>query len=154
MKLLRSNRGDTIVEVLISMAIASFVLGGAYALVNRTLANSQQAQEHSEALKIAEGQLEQLKGKQPTLVGTNVFCYSKDDNSLVPFPGALSVPATEADYEDPCKAIGIAGYYRVAVLYNRNDASNPYDDLYTAYVRWPGPTGGNDEVSLSYRVHP
>jgi prepilin-type N-terminal cleavage/methylation domain-containing protein len=55
------QRGDTLVEVLISIAIVSLVLGGAYVTTNRSLTATRAAQERSNALKLAEGQVEQLK---------------------------------------------------------------------------------------------
>jgi len=57
----RSERGDTIVEVLISIAVVTMVLGGAYVTTNRSLQNTRGAQERAIALKLAESQLEQLK---------------------------------------------------------------------------------------------
>ncbi|HSW65906.1 MAG TPA: hypothetical protein VLI54_02105 [Bacillota bacterium] len=56
-----SERGDTIVEVLISIAVVTMVLGGAYVTTNRSLLNTRGAQERGTALKLAESQLEQLK---------------------------------------------------------------------------------------------
>ncbi|HSX31884.1 MAG TPA: hypothetical protein VLF43_01360 [Candidatus Saccharimonadales bacterium] len=55
------ERGDTIVEVLISIAVVTMVLGGAYVTTNRSLLNTRGAQERGTALKLAESQLEQLK---------------------------------------------------------------------------------------------
>ena len=57
-----SQRGDTIVEVLISMTVIAMVLAGAYVTTNRSLQNTRAAQERGNALKLAEAQVEQLKG--------------------------------------------------------------------------------------------
>ena len=56
-----SQRGDTIVEVLLAMAVVGLVLGVAYGITNRSVAIGRSAQERSEALKLAETQLELLK---------------------------------------------------------------------------------------------
>jgi hypothetical protein len=236
------------------------VIGGAYAVANKTLANSQQAQEHSEALKIAEGQLEQLKvattpedltypscdpicsdpadaadpadladlsdpalpsdptdgsGTQPALCLMNdprpecggsctkktpgckctgfvcrllgvranrgsdvavlesgrevafklaatasktvIFCFNKNGNGdVVLFPGnPASVPADEADYPDECAKMGLGEFFRTAIKYSDNStAGDPLDDFYTVYVQWPGPTGHDEQVSMSYRAFP
>lgn len=65
-KFLRSatggQRGDTIVEVLISITVISLVLGGAYATANKSLLITRASQERSNALKLAESQMEQIKG--------------------------------------------------------------------------------------------
>jgi type II secretory pathway pseudopilin PulG len=59
----RSNtqRGDTIVEVLIAMAVLGLVLASAFAISNRSYATGLNAQERNEALKIAESQVELLR---------------------------------------------------------------------------------------------
>lgn len=56
--------GDTIVEVLLSIAIVSVVITGAYSIANRALQQGINASEHTEALKIGEGQIESLKFRQ------------------------------------------------------------------------------------------
>lgn len=55
-----SERGDTIVEVLIAIAIASFVLVSAYVTANKNALSNQDAQERSQALQLAQTQLEFL----------------------------------------------------------------------------------------------
>src|SRR3989344_6687603 len=82
---LRSNRGDTIVEVLLALTIVSSMLGGAYVLSNRSLSNSRGSQERGEALKIAEAQLERLKssinnGNDDAFNSTNIFCMNESNN--------------------------------------------------------------------------
>lgn len=58
---LTSLRGDTIVEVLLAMAIAGFAIGISYATANRSLQQGITAGEHNEALNIIENQLSDLK---------------------------------------------------------------------------------------------
>ena len=55
------QRGDTIVEVLIAIAVISLILGGAYVTTNKSLMATRGAQERGNALKLAESQLEELK---------------------------------------------------------------------------------------------
>lgn len=61
MKLARNNRGDTIVEVLICIAIISLVLVVSYGTANRNYRMMLDAQEHSVAEKLMERQAELLK---------------------------------------------------------------------------------------------
>ena len=63
----RRQRGDTMVEVLIAIAVVSLILGGAYVTTNGSLQATRAAQERSIALKLAESQMERVKG----LVATN-----------------------------------------------------------------------------------
>jgi type II secretory pathway pseudopilin PulG len=62
-KITKSVAGDTIIEVLMSMAIAGAVIAGAYALASRSLAEGVSASEHSQAIKLAEAQVETLKSR-------------------------------------------------------------------------------------------
>lgn len=56
-----TNTGDTIVEVLIAIAVVSAALGGAFVSVNNSLQGTIASQERGEALKLLEGQTERLK---------------------------------------------------------------------------------------------
>jgi Tfp pilus assembly protein PilV len=56
----KNQRGDTIVEVLISILVVSVVLVTAYVTTNHNINSMQDTQEHSEALQIAQAQLEYL----------------------------------------------------------------------------------------------
>jgi type II secretory pathway pseudopilin PulG len=60
----QNRRGDTIVEVLMSIAIVGAVIAGAYALAAHSLAEGISASEHSQAIKLAEAQVEALKSRQ------------------------------------------------------------------------------------------
>lgn len=80
-----SQKGDTIVEVLIAIAVMSLVLGGAFVMTNRNLIAARDAQERVNAVKLAEGQLEQIKSMVATtpdaLFGAGVpatFCISNN----------------------------------------------------------------------------
>ncbi len=60
MKKLYLQRGDTIIEVLLSIAILSVILVGAYVSVNTSTLTLRDSQEHAEALTIAQSQVESL----------------------------------------------------------------------------------------------
>jgi prepilin-type N-terminal cleavage/methylation domain-containing protein len=57
----KRQRGDTLVEVLICILLVSLILTGAYVTTNRSRIGIRDAQEHAQALKLVQGQLEQLK---------------------------------------------------------------------------------------------
>src|SRR5262245_22324828 len=82
----RWQRGDTIVEVLVAIGVISLVLGAAYVMTNRSAQNTRAAQERDNALKLAESQVERLKGlaaTNPSAVfsGPTPFCIA--DNGSV-----------------------------------------------------------------------
>lgn len=84
------ERGDTMVEVLVAIAVVALVLGGAYVTTNRSLQATRAAQERMVALKLAESQMERLKGlaasDPDTIFGTSTalpFCIDASTNAPV-----------------------------------------------------------------------
>jgi type II secretory pathway pseudopilin PulG len=151
-------KGDTIVEVLIALAVLSAVLGGAYLSANRSLSSNRDSQERGEALKLAEGQIEQLKSlakANPALLSTlpAVFCIDSA-NSVQPPTGMAPVPALNSasdtlatpNYNLGCiqKPSGVSYYMSIS------GSSN----LFTIRSRWNRINGGgNNEVKLTYRLY-
>jgi prepilin-type N-terminal cleavage/methylation domain-containing protein len=83
-----TQRGDTIVEVLIAIAVISMILGGAFILTNRSLQGTRAAQERLNAIKLVEGQLEQVKNLSRTnhsaiFGGTTPASFCIDTSSTV-----------------------------------------------------------------------
>ncbi|MGB4800045.1 MAG: prepilin-type N-terminal cleavage/methylation domain-containing protein [Candidatus Saccharimonadales bacterium] len=103
---LSSQRGDTIVEVIIAAAIISLVLAVAYGTVNRNVRISQETREQTQAVKIAERQVELLRINYPqgssNLPDAARPCYAKDDKALVTSPTECvfsGVDGSGADYK-------------------------------------------------------
>lgn len=155
-----NNIGDTIVEVLIAVMIVGVTIGGAYGVANRSLKSARQAQERGEALKIAEGQLEVIKGLAGGLVepasGTDVFrdgVFCIDGNQSFNFTatGWGNIKAIEEDplneYPEQCQS----GFYNVAV--QRTAVENDTHQ-FQVNVRWFSVIGGGkDEVRVIYRIY-
>lgn len=75
------ERGDTIVEVLLSLAVLGAVLGAAYVVSNRNIITNRVSQERLEAVKLAETQFERLKVKAAndgTVLTQSNFCLPKN----------------------------------------------------------------------------
>lgn len=156
----RRTAGDTIVEVLIAVVVIATALGIAYTVATRSLQTARQSQERSEALKIAEGQLELIKGfnEDPNKDVHNniypqgtVFCLKPTDpiNTVGTRYNTTGLPPTTsaglATYNANCKI----GVYRVGV--NVTNRTN-----YEIVVRWER-LGRDidtiDEVKLNYRLY-
>lgn len=153
-KLNRSAKGDTIVEVLVAIAVMSTVLAGAYAISNRNSSAIRQAQEHAEALQIAQTQVEQLK-VLALISNTDIFSRTANPgNGFCTFnPGSGDLE--EYDDSDPSnKCIVNNGIdYRVSIS-RENTAAPQYK--FTVRVRWDsinGPAGQEDNVELSYKLN-
>lgn len=166
MKLKLNSRGDTIIEVLLACAVASMVLASTFVTVNHTFKNSRQTQEHEEALKIAEGQFEALRGLANDAAAASImgaspvqFCVNDGGTALSNF-GAGRTTHSQAN-------INVAGYYpdnpshdQCVVKLPGEDYSyyvsitKPSADVYKVNVDWPGATGNIDNVGLLYKLYP
>lgn len=155
----RRQAGDTIIEVLLCIAVVSTVLGGAYVTVRRGLDNSRQAQERSEGLKHVETQLEQLRiavETNPSVVfagttATNDFCLDSSNTPIIarsaPPPQAPPLDSDNFDaYVPACKFAGAGDGYNMSITRSGND--------FIARTRWNREGGGRDEVQIRYRLLP
>jgi Tfp pilus assembly protein PilV len=85
------QRGDTIVEVLICVLIVSMILTGAYVTTNRSSIGVRDAQEHAEALKLVQGQLEQVR---QNAAQDNADVFNQTDSAPFCMVGGAVVSAT------------------------------------------------------------
>jgi prepilin-type N-terminal cleavage/methylation domain-containing protein len=139
MRLIRNDqRGDTIIEVLIAIAIVSLVLTSAYVITSKNTLAIQNSQERSQAQHLVEAQIEALRAKGSL------------DNSSDCFVGNVEHQPTESG--SPCdsiKATGSGATYKLAVTY---DASS---GVYTVSATW-GSLGGSSDtdsnVTMYYRL--
>ncbi len=151
---LRPAEGDTIVEVLIAIAVVSFVLVGAFVISNSSLRSVRDAQERGEALKLAQAQVENLKqtiDQEPDeIFGVGVsrlFCY-RGSNVRVPFTAITTLnPNFQndnfGDYPTGCRE----GLYYTSIEHNPNG-------FFTIRARWDRLGGRRNEVQLLYRIQP
>lgn len=147
-KLRASSAGDTIVEVMISMAVLGGALGIAYAIANNSLNQSRDAQERTQVTKILQSQLELLRASA-SLPNTQIysaggqFCFYTDSSgntTMVPWPNASTPPAS-----GKCTQ-GFYNYYITRGAY----------DTFTATCNWVNAIGTRqgDTATLVYRLHP
>jgi prepilin-type N-terminal cleavage/methylation domain-containing protein len=141
-----TQRGDTLVEVLIAIAVISSVLAGAYVVTNKSLTSSRDAQERGNALKLSEGQLERVKTVVTTnpdaifgLTAPNPFCINSANT-----PVAISNSACQVN------ALGVATsgqpQYRLSIQRSGN--------VFTLTTIWDNVRGtGTSKVELSYKAY-
>ncbi len=148
MKFSRFSRGDTIVEILISIAILSFIMTMSYTLANRSIQGVRQAQERSEAQKIAETQIESLKiylanpGATLSAVGGE-FCLKIDGSNLV----KVDIPTSPgASVPSDCMTGPDSRYTSVI--------KRVADGVYSANLSWQRADGqGSDQLITWYKVY-
>lgn len=149
------QRGDTLVEVLICILIVSMVLTGAYVTTNKSSLRVIDSQERAEGLKIAQGQLEQVR-ESATLATTNVFDQTigdafcmvdnqiKDASLAVCKQDESGAPTTE----EPAFAISTVRQVCVGASLPANCS------LFTVTVRWESiATKTTAFQTLTYRLY-
>ncbi len=146
------QRGDTIVEVLIAIAIVSSVLGITYATMNRSLLLMRDNEERTAATKHAQSQIESIKAiwnqdesriTGPTSSGSGI-CVTGDTVHSLP----SGVPSNDASGFNPAqyRAECTNGIYRMGARYD--DASGR---LFVA-VYWDSLASGQiNQVTYYYK---
>lgn len=145
-RLKRGERGDTLVEVLITIVVISVVLGGAYVTVNRSLTATRSAQERSIALKLAESQIEQLKGLITT-DSTQIF------GGGVPLTFCITSAGAVVAAPNPVCSVGTSGTPTTTEpIFNLSITRTNRDFVLTE--TWIDVSGQNtDTLELRYRVY-
>jgi type II secretory pathway pseudopilin PulG len=153
-----NNRGDTIIEVLIVLAVLSFAFAIAMATANKGANDARNAEEQSRALGIEKSQMEYLRlatSKKIELPDDEVFCLNPDGTPVKGFPAGYDdgTPLPEGintftNFPDECV---LEDQYITSV-------TTDGDGNYTVRVRWAGVSGsGGNSTSrqelMTYRTH-
>jgi type II secretory pathway pseudopilin PulG len=172
-----SQKGDTIIEVMMSIVIVSAVITGAYGLASNSLQTGIAATENTEATKIIESQIEALKLRKHntlpqdwdnTFAGAQNFClndaavaqYNSDgdlDASWLPQQNSggetnLVRGAPGPGYNSLCTdpATGAAKYF-VNIKASATSPTQPAP-TYQISVRWTPPGDGpQKQLQMYYR---
>lgn len=163
------QRGDTILEVMICVAVIGMLLAAAFALSSRNTTAELKAQERSTGVKIAETQLELFKSYADLhkLPNTDAFfCMVPDDSTatgvrLFEFPAvATPNPDREADlatnYPVECQQQEPAFAYEFVIWSpNRSGQVGGAAGIpYAVTVRWDAAGGGErQEVKFFYTLY-
>lgn len=123
-----SETGDTIVEVMICLAIIGATLVASYGIAARSLAQIQAAQERGEALNIAQEQIERLK---QTLVVNRSAILPRSSGSIFCINQNLVV--SNVLNATSCISDSNPNYY-VGIIYLDQDAGPGVDNEFIAVV--------------------
>lgn len=152
--------GDTLVEVLIAMLIVSLVLTGAYVTTNRSALGVRGAQEQSEALKLVQGQLEQVR--QNSSLSDDVFDQTAGRSFCMVDAGVVdanTVPGAARCLQDSAgrATTGVPAYRLTVQRSDCADYSPPTGrtcHAFSAKAVWDSVTAGGQATSvITYRLY-
>jgi type II secretory pathway pseudopilin PulG len=176
----KRSSGDTIVEVILCIAIAGLVIAGSYALAGNSLRQGVTASERTEALKIAEGQIETLKFRNQrstsdvwqsfsTLPEAQDFCLDDEvpgqsEDDLVKWKPQkntsggnfqdLHLKADGGPYDPVCNVPAASRKYFINITTSSSQpvgSSLQDNPTYLVTVRWEGVNGVINESKVYYR---
>lgn len=145
-----AERGDTIVEVLISIAVISLVLGGAFVTTNRSLQGTRQAQERVNATKLVESQIEQLRA---VAASQSAFIFGSGVPASYCISGSIALPANPvvASTNSAC-AVNTSGtpssvepVFHLSITRSAN--------TFTVRNSWNNVHGSQDNVEMEYKLY-
>jgi type II secretory pathway pseudopilin PulG len=143
------ERGDTIVEVLISLIVIASIITGAFIVSRASTQNIRSSQEHTEALQILQGQVEMLRayGQGNFAALSNhgsPFCMQQSDGSI--------------QTGNACSISNSSNSYKYDIAINRDVdsdgaiAARTLGDTFRLTVAWDALNGTRSTESLVYRV--
>jgi prepilin-type N-terminal cleavage/methylation domain-containing protein len=91
---LGAQRGDTIVEVMVVLAVLGLALGVSYATANASLNNSRQAEESAQATAHVQSEIESLRYLGPSGTTTTTDVHYHDNDNIYSKTKAFCVPST------------------------------------------------------------
>lgn len=155
----QNTRGDTIVEVLISVTIISFVLGAAYLLTSRSLQAGLAAREHTEALNYVQGQVERLKSVKESATAaefsaykasaiSGAYCLTADTNTNTVSQKSATNPLCSVDSDHPSGG----GRYLLSTTYISSGANADTFKFSATWKRVGKST--NESADIYYRAAP
>jgi prepilin-type N-terminal cleavage/methylation domain-containing protein len=137
LRLQSSERGDTIVEVLIVLSILAMAFGIAFATSNHSLQEARNAQEHSAALQYMSGQIEHMRADvtDPALFAATTFCMNPTSGTLVsPWIAASCTTGAPVNYQLKVTQVST--------------------ELFRIDITWSGVGRlGNQQEQLFYKLH-
>ncbi len=131
----KSQRGDTIVEVLIAIGIVSLVLVTAYATSNRNAQTMQNTREQTQAQKLVEGQIEYLRAYS----GSDTFSSTKC------FVGSNITSGANCTVNGSGTTVG-SGYTGASYALGITKSSS----VYTVSAQWDKLGGGKGNITMHY----
>lgn len=149
--------GDTIVEVMIVLAILGLAIGISYSTASSSLLQTRAAQENSKATELVQSQIESLRSLSAIAAGqpndiylpTDLFCID-GANDVKKFSPGSTVLTDYMIYPLECVQDSL---YRLSVKYDKLDGGVQVDNFTVTSISDNVQGRGVDTVTLTYRIH-
>jgi type II secretory pathway pseudopilin PulG len=129
------QRGDTIIEVMMSLVVIGLSLGLAYGIVNRSIENGRSARERTAALKLAESQLEFLSNTPVAELAqfktSDSYCIYKGSKIVI-----TGDPTTKCIGDN--RNSNEQKLYDIELKYTAENSGEP--DFFESIVKWGSPS--------------
>lgn len=151
--------GDTLVEVIIVLAVLALAVSISYATANRSLLNTRQAQENSQATEYTQTQIEALRVLVSNSTPTNT---DPTTNIFLPIsPYCINSVTASPPISYSCSFATSPGFSYLVQVYDcakiHIGPCSGITDTNTLVVQttWPDVLGqGSDSVTLTYKAYP
>jgi type II secretory pathway pseudopilin PulG len=147
-----NQAGDTIVEVFVCLAVIGAVFGGAFAATRSAQLGVRNSQEHTEALQLAQNQVEQLRNAASTNASlfsqSGSFCMLNEQIAT----GANCVQDSSGNSPPASNEVG----YTISITDCKDTSCDNQvlgSDQFTVQVTWDEISGGTAQVNLIYRIY-
>ncbi len=147
----KAQNGDTIVEVMISLALLSTAFISCYSIFNKSTRNLEAAQLRSQAIKLVSSQIQALRSyyiANNESTPNNLSCF---------FLQSPASPTLVVYTMSPCY-LNSSGYQdttnttpKYTITISSNSSTDPSDPTYTVTATWPY-SNSTGQVSMEYRV--
>jgi prepilin-type N-terminal cleavage/methylation domain-containing protein len=130
-----NEQGDTLVEVMIAMAIISLVLVGAYVTSTRNAAALQNSQEREQAQRLVEGQIEMLRANGGIAVSGECFQNAVETGTCNNFTASNSGATYTLSISGPTGTNNPVGVFTVSAVWTSIGGKTNNDSNVTMYYR-------------------
>jgi prepilin-type N-terminal cleavage/methylation domain-containing protein len=150
----RNQAGDTIVEVMVVLAVLSLALGISYATADRSLLDSRQANQNSQATALLQSQIENLRTLAPNpSTDASGYIFNAGQDFCIDSSGDVA-PTTSALPSSSCAFDVFGNSIPTQILIDYQQTAGVTGGTFNLYASWPNIDGqGSDTVTLSYRLY-
>jgi len=142
-KAAKDTRGDTLVEVILATALISATIGIAVSMSNRNLQTGVSAAQRSQALALAQDQVERIKNAYLTS-SSALDTYKINKPFCILADGRQEDVATS---DSKCANFN-GGQYSISINYGASS------QVFSTTITWPSNsnTSGSDQLQLYYKL--